>query len=126
MEDHDIFSYLHEIDYIQFYDKEIQSRQELQYPPCARLVEIELKHTQEYTVETESHMFATFLLTQANHYPSMRILGPTKPPVSKIKNIHTRKIYIKGYNIHEILNILKHKEDLRITSSIHICPNPLS
>jgi primosomal protein N' (replication factor Y) len=126
MEDHDIFSYLHEIDYIQFYDKEIQSRQELQYPPCARLVEIELKHMQEYTVETESHIFATFLLTQANRYPSMRILGPTKPPVSKIKNIHTRKIYIKGYNIHEILNILKHKEDLRITSSIHICPNPLS
>lgn len=126
MEDHEIFSYLHEIDYIQFYDKEIQSRQELQYPPCARLVEVELKHTQEHTLERESHMFATFLLTQANNYSSIRILGPAKPPVSKIKDIHTRKIYIKGPNINEILNLLKHKEDLHITSAVHICPNPLS
>jgi primosomal protein N' (replication factor Y) len=126
MQEHDIFSYLHETDYIKFYDKEIQNRQELNYPPCSRLVEVELTNTQEHVLETEAHMLATLLITKGVYNDSLSVLGPAKPPVSKIKNMHTRKIYIKGPNINEILCLLRHKDDVHITSTVHICPNPLS
>ena len=125
MADHEIFAYLNEIDYSKFYEAEIESRQELNYPPCARLLEIELKHTSEQTVERESHLLATFLMSQQNKFPSITILGPAKPPVSKIKHIFMRKIYLKGPNINEMLALVKGKRTLQLTSAIHLIPNPL-
>ena len=126
MADHEIFAYLNEIDYGLFYETEIKSRQALNYPPCARLLEIELKHTNEQTVERESHRLASFLMSQQNRYPAITILGPAKPPVSKIKNIYMRKIYLKGPNIHDMLALVKGKRTLQLTSAIHLVPNPLN
>ena len=125
MADHEIFAYLNEIDYSRFYETEIESRQELNYPPCARLLEIELKHTNEQTVERESHLLATFLMSQQDRYPAITVLGPAKPPVSKIKNIFMRKIYLKGPNIHDMLAMVKGKANVTTDKRIHLIPNPL-
>lgn len=125
MADHEIFSYLNEIEYSRFYETEIESRSTLHYPPCARLLEIELKHTIEQTVDRESHILANFLSSQQNRYQSITILGPAKPPVAKINNIFIRKIYLKGPNMHELLTLIKGRRTLQLTSSIHIIPNPL-
>jgi primosomal protein N' (replication factor Y) len=126
MADHEIFAYLNEIDYSQFYEKEIESRQALRYPPSARLLEIEVKHTDEQTVEREAHILATFLVSCKAHYPAITILGPAKPPVSKIKHICMRKIYLKGPNMFDMLAMVKEREKLELTSIIHLIPNPLN
>jgi primosomal protein N' (replication factor Y) (superfamily II helicase) len=123
MADHPIFSYLQEAEYLNFYQSEIENRKELGYPPCGRLVEIELKHTIESTVEHDACTLARFLITQQK--PHIQILGPSKPPVAKIKHIYMRKIYIKGDNMNTILELLALSKQLTLKSSIFLTPNPL-
>lgn len=125
MADHEIFAYLNEIDYRLFYENEIESRQALNYPPCARLIEIELKHTHEHIVERESNLLVTCILSKLKPYPMITVLGPAKPPVSKIKNIFMRKIYLKGPNINDMLALIKRAKTLPLSSAVHVCPNPL-
>ena len=125
MADHEIFAYLNEQHYSQFYEKEIESRQALKYPPAGRLLEIEIKHTQETIVEREAQLLASYLLSLKKDYPSITVLGPAKPPVSKIKHICMRKIYLKGSNIRDMLAMAKTREILNLTSLVHIIPNPL-
>ena len=126
MADHEIFAYLNEVDYTQFYDNEIQSRQELNYPPCARLLELEVKHTQEDVVEREAQTFTLSLLSLKQEFPAVTVLGPAKPPVSKIKHICMRKIYIKGPDMYKMLALVqKARQITDITSTVHVVPNPL-
>jgi primosomal protein N' (replication factor Y) len=126
MADHEIFAYLNEVDYKQFYENEIESRQELSYPPCARLLELEIKHTQEEIVEREAQLFALSLLSLKQEYPSIAVLGPAKPPVSKIKNICMRKIYLKGHDIYKMFTMIKKaRQSAQLTSMVHVVPNPL-
>ena len=123
MADHPIFSYLQESQYPKFYAAEIESRNELGYPPCSRLVELELKHSDEPTVERDAYALAKLLITHQT--PHVQILGPSKPPVAKIKHIHMRKIYIKGANIDTILELVAISRLLKLKSSVFLTPNPL-
>ena len=125
MRDHTIFEYVHEIDYLKFYKQELENRQMLGYPPSKRLVEIELKHTNEATVEQESRKLAATLLTdqQRNGLP-ITILGPAKPPVHKIKNLFSRKIYIKAAQIGDIIRAYQKINQKNYISSIFFTPNP--
>src|SRR5690606_24005183 len=55
--DHPLFSYLNEQNYRDFYEYEIEKRALVGYPPCTRLAEIELKHTDEAATIKESEQF---------------------------------------------------------------------
>ena len=125
MIDHPIFNYMNEIDYVQFYNYEMENRQAMQYPPFGRFVEIELKHTDEQSIEKEAMMIMQHLITvRAKNNLEMQILGPAKPPVFKIKNIESRKIYIKGASIQQIIRLYQTINHNRYTSSIYFTPNP--
>lgn len=123
MADHPIFSYLQESEYQHFYESEIESRKELGYPPCNRLVEIELKHTDEAIVDHDAYALARLLVAQ--QVPNIQILGPSKPPVAKIKHTYMRKIYIKGNNMDQILDLINSCKLLTVKSSVFFTPNPL-
>lgn len=123
MADHPIFSYLQESEYPKFYQAEIESRKELGYPPCSRLVEIELKHPDEITVEHDAYALTRLFMAQQT--PGIQILGPSKPPVAKIKHICMRKIYIKGANMDQIHELVATSKFLKLKSSIFVTPNPL-
>ena len=125
MRNHTIFEYVNELNYLQFYRRELENRQMLGYPPSKRLVEIELKHTNEATVEQESRKLAATLLTdqQRNELP-ITILGPAKPPVHKIKNLFSRKIYIKAAQIGDIIKAYQKINQKNYISSIFFTPNP--
>jgi len=92
MIDHPIFKFINEINYIGFYASEISKRMLLSYPPCGRFSEIELIHKNESTVEKDAQKIINLLAKNKN----ITILGPAIPPVSKIKNLHRRKIYLKA------------------------------
>jgi primosomal protein N' (replication factor Y) len=146
MTDHAIFDYLNEIDYPSFYQAELDTREFLGYPPCKRLVEIELKSSDEIAIEREAHdlvhalraaqeLCAQFYAQQSSEqnsaqqrdqYLNMQILGPARPPVHKIKSTHMRKIYIKGEQIAHILAIIKKVDTSKYSSSIYFVPNPVS
>ena len=125
MANHPVFNYLTEIDYLKYYDYELHNRQTVGYPPARRLVEIELKNTKEAVLELEASEFAQLLVAtiQKNNY-EITLLGPSKPPVSKIKNTHSRKIYLKSKSIQQIIDAYKCFDKKRFKSQIFFTPNP--
>lgn len=127
MAQHAVFSYINELDYLQFYTAELENRTAVEYPPCIRLVEIEFKSQEELIIEHESKMFAIELTKAIAHTKKIiKILGPTKPPLSKIKNWHMRKIYLKGSSIIDLIQIFSSINKKTYRSIISFTPNPLT
>lgn len=126
MLDHPIFNYINEENYLKFYHYEINHRKELNYPPCARFVEIELRNQNESILEKESELCADTLIdiTIENESIPMSILGPAQPPVHKIKNTFIRKIYIKSSEYKVLYNSYKKLLGLPLTSKLFFTPNP--
>ena len=106
----------------------LEHRQQLNYPPAGRFVELELRHNDEEVLERESKQCADYLQNYLATYHAEKeftILGPARPPVHKIKNIFSRKIYIKATSygiIHQACKELL-REDFQI--QIFFTPNPL-
>lgn len=127
MDQHPIFQHCNEIDYIRFYESELQKRQLVNYPPATRLVEIELKHTHEAEIDREAesiaHALQQIITTQKL---DIRLLGPAQPPVHKIKDWHIRKIYLKGCALNHLIALFKSINQTQFKSRIYFTPNPLS
>lgn len=125
MADHPIFSFINEVDYLQFYEHELEKRNEMGYPPCKRLVEIELKHADDTILEREAHDITVGLFSEnmKNNYDAT-ILGPAKPPVYKIKNTYMRKIYIKSPSMKTIIDLYRTIETKKYSTKIFFTPNP--
>jgi primosomal protein N' (replication factor Y) len=85
---HDIFSYINEEHYKEFYNQEIEQRKELCYPPFGRFAEITLKHTVQELVEKESMQIAHHLRL---HNETITVLGPSDPAVAKVKKTFSKK-----------------------------------
>ncbi|MDR3549777.1 MAG: primosomal protein N', partial [Candidatus Babeliales bacterium] len=127
MIDHPIFEYLNEIDYIKFNDYELEKRKVLNYPPYMRLVELELKHKDDDAVERDATVLMDELLTfNEDNALGLQLLGPAKPPVHKIKNTSSRKIYIKGASMADIIKLFNSFNRARYKSQIYFTPNPVT
>ena len=126
MAEHTLFNHLNEIDYLQFYAAEMSMRTELGYPPPARFAELEIKHINEKKLETDTNNLIDYLHAYAKKADlQVSILGPAKPPVSKIKEIHSRKIYIKAKYFAHIAQLYQQVNKKNYSSSIYFTPNPL-
>jgi len=123
MSEHRVFDYLNEIDYLKFYEHEMEKREMLDYPPYGRLVEIELKNNNETFIDREAGnlMLALIHAARQNNF-NIDVLGPAQPPVSKIKNTHIRKIYLKGKNISHISKIFTSIDKEIYSSKIFYTP----
>lgn len=127
MIDHPIYRYLHEVDYAQFYEYEIEKRMIVGYPPCIRLVEIEMKHSNPSVLDQEALTIIDHLISiNAKYNLDLMILGPAQPPVHMIKNTHMRKIYIKAAQLNVIQRLYQTIDHNRYQSSIYFTPNPLN
>lgn len=122
MADHELFNYANEQDYLSFYTTELAQRADAGYPPLKRLAEIELKHKDEKVVEEEAQLVASFLMK----YPDIITLGPAHPVVSKIKNMFSRKIYLKADDMKAIAHAFSSLEKARYQSRIFFTPQPLN
>jgi primosomal protein N' (replication factor Y) len=126
MLDHPIFNYINEQDYIKFYNYEIEHRKILNYPPCSRFAELELRNTMEHVLEAESkrcgQILHDFKHTTADYF---MILGPAQPPVHKIKNVFSRKIYLKSTSYTAIHGAYQALVQLELSSQLFFTPNPL-
>lgn len=126
MQDHTILRYVYEQEYLKFYEAEIATRQEVRYPPFIRLVEIELKNTNEKTLEADAQLIAQALQDAIEQQKlSTLLLGPAKPPVHTIAKIHVRKIYLKSNGMKELVELYKAIDTSKLSSQIYFTPNPL-
>lgn len=127
MIEHPLFKYLNEVSYTKFYEDEVLKRNELHYPPCGRLAEIEMKHADESLLCKEVQRFADGLHKALSKNASdIIILGPSQPVVSKIQNLHSRKIYVKGKSMAAIIQLYRSINRKDFLSSCYFTPNPLS
>jgi len=127
MQDHPIFKYISEVDYNLFYESEMHKRKEISYPPFIRFAEIELKSSDEIKIEEESERLIEFLDSYAQKNKlNVRVLGPAKPPVYKIKKTESRKIYLKSANMNMLIQMFQAIKKSEYSSSIFFVPNPMN
>ncbi|NOX36935.1 MAG: primosomal protein N' [Calditrichaeota bacterium] len=91
---HYIFQFLSMHDYLKFYEREIETRKTLNYPPFSRLVLIRLVGEREDLVRAYGKVIASFL---TEHKKNRRyvVLGPAPAPLVKINNRFRYQILIK-------------------------------
>jgi primosomal protein N' (replication factor Y) len=78
-------------DYQGFYRSLIAERQTFHYPPYYRIINIYLKHRKDQLVENASQELGYRL----RQWFGSRLLGPDKPPVSRVKTLSIRKLVLK-------------------------------
>lgn len=77
-------------DYISFYKNQISERQNFNYPPFYKLIEIIIKNKDINKLNKFSENFANVLRNKFEI-----VLGPESPSISKINNFYLKKILIK-------------------------------
>jgi primosomal protein N' (replication factor Y) len=80
-----------EHDYIGFYNSEILERKNFFYPPFYKLIQITLKHKDEYLLDAASIQLANSL----KEIFKERVLGPEYPVVKRINNLFLKNIVLK-------------------------------
>lgn len=83
-----------ENDYQRFYEALLEERRLFSYPPFHRLVYVFLRHRHDEVVESAGIEMGSRLRQGLGD----RILGPDKPSIARVKNLHIRKIVIKLEN----------------------------
>lgn len=83
-----------ENDYQGFYEALLGERRLFSYPPFHRLVYVFLRHRHDEVVESAGIEMGSRLRQGLGE----RILGPDKPSIARVKNLHIRKIVIKLEN----------------------------
>jgi len=78
-------------DYLSFFQHELYERQQFLYPPFKRIIKITIKHKQKEIVNEGSFILAKALKAGLNK----RVLGPSVPLVSRVRNYYLRQIIIK-------------------------------
>lgn len=119
--DHPIFRFLNEVTYPDFLSYEYSYRKSLGYPPCLRFAEFELKHEDECTVQHDASACVDILNKMGI---DITVLGPAQPPVYKIKNVFSRKIYIKSSTYKNILEAYSELKKHTWESGLFYTPNP--
>lgn len=78
-------------DYPSMFDSELREREEFLYPPFTRLVLIQIKDFEALNAEKLAHVLGNELRSQLGS----RVIGPSKPPISKINRWYIREILVK-------------------------------
>jgi primosomal protein N' (replication factor Y) len=105
--EHYVFDYVRNHDYKGLYQREIQLRKELLYPPFTKLIRIILQFKTRETAKKNIKGISNRIKKIIPPSPppgkggiggSMEILGPAPAPIEKIKNLWRWHIILKGKN----------------------------
>jgi primosomal protein N' (replication factor Y) (superfamily II helicase) len=103
---HPVFNFILNNNFDEFYRREIADRQQHDYPPFTRLIEILVKHTDKRVCQDASRHLAGIL---RERLAKVKIMGPAEPMVSKIRNQYLMSILIKVIRgKDDLINIKQH------------------
>lgn len=88
---HPLISYVRQNNYQSFYQMQLEERKLFRYPPFFRLINIVIRGRDEAIVEGAATLFAQQLRLSFGE----RVLGPGKPPVSRVQSLYIRNILLK-------------------------------
>ena len=80
-------------DYRAFYDKEIELRRVLNYPPFASLAEVVLQGRDVRALGARSRELRALLMKQA---PALEVLGPAFAPVARVRDVSRVQFILKA------------------------------
>ncbi|HEX9653313.1 MAG TPA: primosomal protein N' [bacterium] len=80
-------------DFVKFFNKEIEERRELLYPPFGRIISILFKGKDEKKVMESAGNFAQVLKSEKVPF---QVLGPTPSPLVRIQNKYRWHVLLKG------------------------------
>ena len=83
-----------ENDYEGLFSDLMEERRTYHYPPFTHIVNVYVKHREDQVVESASLLLGGYL----RQWFQGRILGPDKPPVSRVKTLNIRKLVVKLEN----------------------------
>ena len=89
--DHWVIQKITNHDYLGFYESEILERKNFFYPPFFKIIDITLKHKEEYILDKAAMDFGN----QLRDIFKERVLGPEYPIVKRVKNLYLKKITLK-------------------------------
>ncbi|MBS1111795.1 MAG: primosomal protein [Nitrospirae bacterium] len=125
--EHYVFDYVRKHDYKGFYEREIELRKELSYPPFSKLVRIVFNFRTKESAKNIMQDISKGIKTAAGS--GVEILGPAPAPIAKIRNLWRWHIILKGKNSKvlrkkstEILEMLKDIKSVRTDVDV----NPIS
>lgn len=125
--EHYVFDYVRNHDYKGFYEKEIELRKELSYPPFSKLVRIVFNFKTKESAKNIMKDISKRIKTAAES--GVEILGPAPAPITKIRNLWRWHLILKGKNSKvlrkkstEILEMLKDIKSVRTDVDV----NPIS
>jgi len=96
-------------DFEEFFQRELEQRRELGYPPFNRLILVVFSGRSLKAVTTYAQKFSSMLerRIKSRRQKSVEILGPAPAPLSKIKNQHRWQLLIKTKNITRVSSLIK-------------------
>lgn len=86
-----VFDYLQKDNLQEFYNTQLAERNMFNYPPFCRLIEIVLRSKDEKILDESCKYYTTILRNQFGN----RVLGPSRPPVSRVQLLFIRKVLLK-------------------------------
>ena len=124
---HPILQFVQQHNYQALYQFEIKNRQEFQYPPFTRLIQVVFKHKDKNIAEEAANIMQQGLINQFGSY----LNGPSQPIVDRIRNQYIWEILLKLPKDSRTVNNCKraiHQQMIIIQSnkryrSVHIIPN---
>ncbi len=106
---HPVLTEVTQNDYAGFFEREIRERRQFKYPPFYRLIAIRLRHKKKHVVDTAIDFFSKQLVKKLGS----RLLGPSQPAISRIRNYYVMDIMIKLERKKDVIE--KTKELIRET-----------
>jgi primosomal protein N' (replication factor Y) len=102
-------------DYQSFYDQEIIIRKEMGYPPFTNIALVVMSGANDKTVQQSSKVVKDMIYKyfRKNNIDKVQyeVLGPLKPPISKIKNKYRWRLVIKSNDMDVLIKILRETAD---------------
>ncbi|MGB3190236.1 MAG: primosomal protein N' [Limnoraphis sp.] len=93
--EHPVIQAVQGYEYEPFVKRELEQRQELNYPPYGQLIALKLSSLNSTEVEETAQQFAEILFTVADEIPDMEVLGPAPAPILRVANRYRWQILLK-------------------------------
>jgi primosomal protein N' (replication factor Y) len=110
--EHYVFQMVQAQDYVKFYEREIETRRTLGYPPFTRLALVRVSGPWEESVSREARRLAAALqrlLRQDEHLrPRIQVLGPAPAGLSRLKERYRWQLLLKSYGRPALTDAIQH------------------
>ncbi len=108
MPDHYCISAAQTHDYVDFYEKEVEARSALQYPPFSHVATLLLRGKNENEIiDAANTVSGDLKIWQTDQFPEVIILGPAPAPLSKIDGKFRWHFLLRSKNVEKISQLLQ-------------------